>query len=86
MVPVYQVLKRLCGYRGDLAVLYFTAFRHKISYVKFRAALEVLRELNLIDFSEVRNALTVEKNPPGVSLTASRLFRSLQKQETGTRN
>lgn len=86
MVPVYQVLKRLCGYRGDLAVLYFTVFRHKISYVKFRAALEVLRELNLIDFSEVRNALTVEKNPPGVSLTASRLFRSLQKQETGTRN
>lgn len=80
MIPVYRLLKRLSVYRGDLETLYFTAFCHKINYIQFRMALEVLRELELLDYSEVRRIVTVRENPPAVSLTASRLFRSLQRR------
>ncbi len=80
IIPVYRLLKRLSVYRGDLETLYFTAFCHKINYIQFRMALEVLRELELLDYSEVRRIAAVRENPPAVSLTASRLFRSLQER------
>lgn len=86
MIPVYRLLKKYSGYRGDLAVLYFNVFRHKISYVQFCAALAVLRELKLIDFSEVRNVISVTDHPVSVSLETSKLFCSLQKQETDIGN
>lgn len=79
MSLVYRGLKRVKDFCGDLTVLYFRTFCHKIEYLKFFSAAYVLKELGLIAFSETEEYITVTENPKNVSLTDSKLFCVLQK-------
>ncbi len=81
IIPIYRFFRKKGYYQGDLMVLYLKSFFHTISYVKFRTALEVLRELGLIKFSEIEGIVTVVESPQKVSLASSKLFCFLQEGE-----
>lgn len=81
MVLVYAALKQENGCSGGLEQYFLARFYGKLNYVRFHAALDVLKELGLITVSRADGCVTVTDTPGKVELTASKRFCMLQKLE-----
>ena len=77
LAAVYRHLKKSGGHRHGTAPLYYQIMGGGIDYLRMLIALDVMEELNLIEYSKEDGVISLKPDPPKVDINHSSILSDL---------